>query len=829
MKKAFHCFQASAGLYQFINDNFLHAPSPDLNREVVKLLSNLMLAQAQECFVQKSIQEKKKNSLISKLASDCAYRYGTLTENLMDGLAKTLFSKMYYSLCVIKSKYYDALAQYHRGLSLEADTKYGEAVARFTNAESIAKEAWKQASTFNRIQSATEISYFSPDCGNQLETILHTLHQVTLEKMNSSVKENDLIYHEIVPKIDVLAPIEKLGAAKAIPLNELYPQADAAKLVGPDIFARLVPMSVHESESLYSEEKAKLVRQESERVEEADVELDSAFSYMELPHSLEKFKSFSDSNVNDVQKLVTPPPEVKNLAGAIYISDSEQPLNQLIHKIKTSSLELSKTLDNCSDSLLDESHQCEKLRNQYQDLWTQSPSSASASPLRQEISNHRSVLSQASQTDANILRQYQYHERYLSILSQGPDSDQLETLFAEMAAATTGSNPSHTANIMDDQPSNIPISSLVELVRESMYKLNQLKKERNELLSNLKKQTREDDISHILVLNQKSNVENQVFASELEKFRPLQNKITTTVHHQQAMLQELTGHYKQLMASDEARKIQTKWDSVQKARESLVVALTKAASTYEEIRSSANQASDFYDQLSSKIQKLNINVTQFVEERTRERNRILENIKKENQVNNHAALSSMIASQPASTPTNIYTSNPPPQQSLSDQFQRMSIGSPYAQDTRAASHAAQSAPPMPSAPPAHHVPSAPYAPQSYDPFDAAQLQQHSTQHSSQTTSYPGYHPAPIPQPSQSPYPQHSPYQPHYQYQAPPPSHPQSHPPPPHQQFYQHPPPPAGRQPYQPYQQPQQPHDPYSAYSQRPPPPPPPHGQYRPPY
>ena len=40
MKKAFHLYQGSAGLFAYINDNFLHAPSLDLGRNCVQTLSH---------------------------------------------------------------------------------------------------------------------------------------------------------------------------------------------------------------------------------------------------------------------------------------------------------------------------------------------------------------------------------------------------------------------------------------------------------------------------------------------------------------------------------------------------------------------------------------------------------------------------------------------------------------------------------------------------------------------------------------------------------------------------------------------------------------------
>lgn len=78
-----------------------------------------------------------------------------------------------------------------------------------------------------------------------------------------------------VPNVETLQPIEKLAAVKPTTFAEVCTngQADIPNIIGPDIFQKLVPLSVHESESKYSEEKAKILRAEQERADVANGEL----------------------------------------------------------------------------------------------------------------------------------------------------------------------------------------------------------------------------------------------------------------------------------------------------------------------------------------------------------------------------------------------------------------------------------------------------------------------------------------------------------------------------------------------------------------------------
>ena len=51
---------------------------------------------------------------------------------------------------------------------------------------------------------------------------------------------------------------------------------------GPDLFNRLVPLEAHEASSLYSEEKARLLREVGDMVEDKDAELAVFLSSLKL-------------------------------------------------------------------------------------------------------------------------------------------------------------------------------------------------------------------------------------------------------------------------------------------------------------------------------------------------------------------------------------------------------------------------------------------------------------------------------------------------------------------------------------------------------------------
>jgi hypothetical protein len=61
-----------------------------------------MLAQAQEVFWEKTLAEKKKPLLISKLAAQVTWGYQTALEAMADGISKQVFEKNWQTLCQVK-------------------------------------------------------------------------------------------------------------------------------------------------------------------------------------------------------------------------------------------------------------------------------------------------------------------------------------------------------------------------------------------------------------------------------------------------------------------------------------------------------------------------------------------------------------------------------------------------------------------------------------------------------------------------------------------------------------------------------------------------------
>ncbi|TFY82927.1 hypothetical protein EWM64_g1094 [Hericium alpestre] len=269
LKRAFYYFRCSAGMLTYVNENFLHARRRTVSREVIKflLVGASSLAQATEVFLEKCRDEKKSSVLVSKIASQVAAQYTALGEEVKEFMGKGIFDRNWVTVIQTKAKHFLSVMHFYRAQVDSAASKHGEALVRLQQAESLAKEANRIASGFGSIFMPQMSPNLPPDAGQSLADLTKSHLSLCTEKRTEAQRDNDLIYNAVLPAPETLPPVDKVGAAAIIPIQEVYGTPEVQKVIGSDLFVRLIPLSVHESASVYSEEKAKLVRGEVEMAE----------------------------------------------------------------------------------------------------------------------------------------------------------------------------------------------------------------------------------------------------------------------------------------------------------------------------------------------------------------------------------------------------------------------------------------------------------------------------------------------------------------------------------------------------------------------------------
>lgn len=492
LKAAFHSFQSSAGMFTYINENFLHAPSTDLSRETVKTLITLMLAQAQEVFVEKQIADGKKSGMLAKLIGQAGLLYNQAAEGIQENVAKNIFERLWLHVTQIKANYFSSLAQYYQAQAEDDANSHGVAIARLYVAERESKDAARGANAFpSTVSAASNLSSETRTCLVDMTT---RLSATVAEKLAACNKDNDFIYHQTVPAEASLTVVPKLAAAKAIPVSELYQGQDIQRIIGPDIFQKIVPISVTESASLYDEEKAKLVRAEAENVETANGEMAASLDYLKLPGSLTVLKGGMDQEVTLDEEFRS---WCEDLAGHDSFDDA-------FDSLQSDRMTILNLLTKCVKQLDQEESTCEKMRSKYGGDWTQQPSSRLTTTLRSDIRSYRSASDEASNSDARLLHTSRQYESDFDEMRSAGESNEADVLYQRaMLSAGSGRNkgkgglssplsPSQEGSLLDADfgEHEVSVKDQIAKVEDLLRRLDLIKRDRMQVLKDLKEKVR---------------------------------------------------------------------------------------------------------------------------------------------------------------------------------------------------------------------------------------------------------------------------------------------------------------------------------------------------
>lgn len=537
IKKAFHAFQASAGLFYFINENFLHAPSDDLSRETVKTLADIMVAQSQEVATEKQITDQRKNSVVAKLAAQTSALYMAACESLSERLG--YLHRSWMIVVQAKERYYHSVSCYYQALVDDEAARHGDAISRLNKAEAACKEASRYVQSMPFINTTS--CFLPADAGTILTEVIKTNTARISEEKGVLQRDNDFIYHQTVPSDALLPVIGKMALAKPLPMSDIWSSQDVQKIVGPDIFVKILPISVHESASLYSEEKAQIIRTEQERCDVANEELASALQHLDLPNVLfELQKSFSSNKINQVTL-----DSFKSFGDKVRRLQNVQDWTMMAKDLEELRFSLIEKLTAVDSILNEDESECERMRLKFGMMWSQLPSSSIDYDLRDKVRTIRESIAKAAASDSDLKQQMEAGAVSVKLLID----PELRNIRQLMVGERSSENSSFSLLDIDDADNtSVDRSNEVNPILELLDKVSSLKRERLQIMRDLKIKARDDDISSIILLNRKSSdVEPQLFAAELEKFRPYQTRIASTYNHQKGLLGDIATMLKQLL------------------------------------------------------------------------------------------------------------------------------------------------------------------------------------------------------------------------------------------------------------------------------------------
>lgn len=475
----------------YINENFLHAPSTDLSRDVVHLLIGITLAQAGEIFVEKVVQEKKGPGIIARLAAQVGGMYTTLVDDAKEFQGKSILDRSWLFILQIKAKLFPSLAHYYKAIADHASGDHGAGLVRMTLAHNLAMEAMRQAQSFTYTFSSTATATLPHDAATALVEITKAHQALCLEQKTQAAKDNDLIYHAILPSESSLPAVEKLAAATPITIQEIYANPDVSKLIGPDIFIRLVPLAVHESASIYSEEKAKLVRAEVERVDMAEGEVRAGLEHIGLPNNLRKWSSIIDPEGSESHEGASD--GLRQWATEIEHGERSGSVASLLKRLEDERGRCEQEMSEISRELETESRECERMRAKHSQLWSQTPSAPLTRHYRTNLQNNQSSLAQAAATNQHVFALWESIRDDIALLAQGDAAIQ-----SHAANVAAGQQRAIQGSLLDldeggmggsgglDEGEREKARAGIASIREKLDRLGKIRKERDEVLKDLK-------------------------------------------------------------------------------------------------------------------------------------------------------------------------------------------------------------------------------------------------------------------------------------------------------------------------------------------------------
>ncbi|XP_042330691.1 tyrosine-protein phosphatase non-receptor type 23 [Sceloporus undulatus] len=553
MKVSCTHFQCAAGAFTYLRDHFPHSYSVDMSHQILNLNINLMLGQAQECLLEKSMLDNRKSFLVARISAQVVDYYKEACRALENSETASLLGKIqkdWKKLVQMKIYYFAAVAHLHMGKQAEEQQKYGERVIYFQSA-------------LDKLNEAIKLAKGQPET---VQEALRFTMDVIGGKYNSAKKDNDFIYHEAVPALDTLQSVKGAPLVKALPVNPTDPA-----VTGPDIFAKLVPMAAHEASSLYSEEKAKLLREVMAKIDAKNEVLEQFMDSLQLdPETVDNLDMYNHIPPVLMEKcaaLSVRPETVKNLV------QSMQVLSGVFTDVEASLREIKDLLD-------EDEVQEQKLRETLgkPPLQQESPPTPSSglAEVAKEWAKYMEVHEKASFTNTELHKAMNLHISNLRLLS-GP----LEQV---RAALPTPSLTEEDKQVMQN-------------LKRILSKVQEMKDQRISLEQQLREMIQKDDITTSLVTTDRSEMK-KLFEEQLKKYDQIKVYLDQNLAAQENVLKALTdANVKYAAVRKILAEVEHKWNTT-------LQTLVASYEAYEDLMKKSQEGKDFYADLESKVAKL---------------------------------------------------------------------------------------------------------------------------------------------------------------------------------------------------------------------------------
>lgn len=568
MKIACTHFQCAAWAFGEIKNQYSLVLKGDLTGELMVFMQQICFAQAQECILEKSLADNRKAAIIAKVTAQVISFYNAALTALFsqceEGMISDLIGQKNYKewqkYIKFKTSYLSSVLFLHQGMNSEEQRKMGERVALYNAACEKLEDAKKESKGMNKIDVINEALTFATD--------------IIEGKRKNAKQENEFIYHESVPEVSSISAVQGANLVQGIPFDVTDPQ-----VIGDDVFKRLVPMKTHEHLSVYSEEKANILRSLGARIDDRDAELASFMGSL----NSDLLNSMGQPQEKLPQGLVDRCAELSAKPNAI------PDLVESMSNLADICCDVEATLKDIKMILEDEAKQ----EQSYQKQIGKRPTGHMAE-LNREYTKYFEAHNKAGESNDTLRKAMELHVSNLKILAQP-----LSVLKSQVPQA--------------DPVDEITRKELQTLLN----KVEEMKQQRDGIFLELREKIlNQDDITAQLVAHGDKDIKD-LFKKELSKYATSVNIIEQNLVAQGNILKALTDTY-----AKHAMTLKSYNDTKLK-REQFYASLVASFDVYEELLSKSAKGLDFYKKLYGNIQKLMSRVKAARDVQEEERQQIL--------------------------------------------------------------------------------------------------------------------------------------------------------------------------------------------------------------
>lgn len=582
IRTASRYFQQAAGYIEHLKEHILpnlaasSVSLPCLSENCLNMVKQLLLAQAQLCFYEKAVRDKKKDSMksniIAKLALQTSAFYSSASVATRASPLGTVLDMSWFAITDFQAKCFLGAAEYWQALAakeqaLQRGQGYGEEVARFNRAE-------------QHIRSALNVGR-QTHVTSALTSVADSLLSVILTSRNSAIHDLSTVYMEAIPSDSSLAEIVPVPMVKPSTLPDLSALLASEGTGSQTLFRYVLPRPVIEANRQFYESVNSLYTSSQTNATNAMNLGKSTLSSVGLPGSLEVVKPENPLPEMLWQKIA----KVQTMGGL-------DRLRSLLDDVKNSARRAVQSMSMIEDTLGREERTDESFHSRYSS-YAASLSSTLNQDIRVNLRNLKTAYDNAQTQDEQLTQSLFSPNTINTLVKLSQTREQLQAQFPQSTAEALGSVD--LLDIGQDRPQMSPVATQLE---EALHLLAGIFETRQQTLQRLQALTQVDLLE---VIQQTLQNGNSSVASIHSKYQGDAQQLVQEVQSSITQQEQLLSRILQLNDAFVQSKIH---DPLAKARNAIIQSLEEAVVMYFQIHGQILSGQSFYSNLQSKLTTL---------------------------------------------------------------------------------------------------------------------------------------------------------------------------------------------------------------------------------